>query len=367
MRAGGGPESPLRVLHVLAELRQSGAEMMLLSAMDSMTAAGVESSFVSTGDEVGALAGELAATGAVVIHRPFRRSPWFLVGLVMLGRRFDVVHVHTERASFWLCAGLRVLRIPVVRTIHSSFLFTGRLRTVRAWQRGVLRRAGVAFVSIGREVADNERLRFGLVTQVVPNWVDPRFAGAALSQESSAAEPLIVSVGNCAEPKNHEGLLRAVALVANQGVPVRYRHVGAECGAVVDERGLAVSLGCSELVDFVGPSDPLQHLRDATVFVMPSTREGFGLAALEALSAGAPTLLTDAPGLREFSEVPGVWWSAPDAESLAHRLEEILAAEAAERASRAAGAAAYVAMAFDGNASRLKMLRLYQSLARTGP
>jgi glycosyltransferase involved in cell wall biosynthesis len=37
----------------------------------------------------------------------------------------------------------------------------------------------------------------------------------------------------------------------------------------------------------------------ADVFAFPSTKEGFGLAALEALAAGVPTVMSDLPVLRE--------------------------------------------------------------------
>jgi glycosyltransferase involved in cell wall biosynthesis len=48
------------------------------------------------------------------------------------------------------------------------------------------------------------------------------------------------------------------------------------------------------------PHDDLPTLvATADVFAFPSTREGFGLAALEALAAGVPTVVSDLPVLRE--------------------------------------------------------------------
>jgi len=48
------------------------------------------------------------------------------------------------------------------------------------------------------------------------------------------------------------------------------------------------------------PHDELPALMaGADVFAFPSTKEGFGLAAMEALAAGVPVVLRDLPVLRE--------------------------------------------------------------------
>src|SRR5205814_374296 len=63
---------------------------------------------------------------------------------------------------------------------------------------------------------------------------------------------------------------------------------------------LAVRLGVAPVV--LGPvaHDELPSLvASAAVFAFPSTKEGFGLAAMEALAAGVPVVTRDLPVLRE--------------------------------------------------------------------
>lgn len=352
----------VRVLHVLGELRPSGAETMLLGSAAALMADGITTAVVATGAKEGVLAAAFRERGVDVVHLPFSGSLRYVVALARLGRRYDVVHVHTERASFWVCAALRVAGVPVMRTVHSAFLFEGRLRRVRGAQRRLMRRAGVSFIAIGREVCDNEWQRFRLRTDVVPNWADERFAIA--DGRTYASEPtLILTIGNCGEPKNHPALIEAVGALLRRGMEVRYRHVGAQDQSVVDERHLARESGCADAVDFVGPDDPLRHLREADLFVMPSVREGFGLAALEALTAGVPCVLADAPGLREFRDVPGVWWAEPDTEGLTSTIAEALATSSEERHRRATQAAQHVAANFSAPVSRGLLVACYRRMS----
>ena len=62
----------------------------------------------------------------------------------------------------------------------------------------------------------------------------------------------------------------------------------------------AASLGVEPVV--LGPVDDAELpglVAGAAVFAFPSTKEGFGLAAMEALAAGVPLVTRDLPVLRE--------------------------------------------------------------------
>ena len=62
----------------------------------------------------------------------------------------------------------------------------------------------------------------------------------------------------------------------------------------------------------------------AVAFVFPSRYEGFGLPALEALAAGCPALLSDAPSLLEVADGAAAHFSRGDVEQLAQALLELL-------------------------------------------
>jgi glycosyltransferase involved in cell wall biosynthesis len=325
----------MRVLHVLGELKASGAEVMLRSAIPAFDREGVETHILSTGERLGPFAGELESVGCQTHHVPFHRHPAFFWKVLLLMRAgdYDVVHLHTERANFWLGLVARASGVGrLIRTVHNAFPFDGRLARRRGWQRRLLSRLGVVHVAISPTVQENEWRRFGLKARLVDNWYDDARFDLASAEEREgarskvglhAAQHAIVSIGNCSDIKNHGTLLHALAKLPVD-VDWIYFHLGQE-EVEHGERRLAESLGIEERVRFLGRQpEPRAYLAAADVYVMPSLYEGFGVAAMEALAMGVPCILSDVDGLRDFRErFEHIVYTGTDAESLTRALQEV--------------------------------------------
>lgn len=359
---------PTHVLHILGELRPSGAERMLVIAADAFRELGVTAEVLGTGSFVGAYADELASAGYRIHHVPFRKTPAFFMDVLGIARgRFDAIHIHLERASFWLSLTALAARAPVVlKTIHSYFDFTGNLRVRRLVQRRLMNRMGVVQVAISRAVQENEKRRFGIETALVYNWFDsnayrpcePEFRARA--RTDLALPPgrfVLVVVGNCSDIKNHRALLEAIAILPEAERPFLL-HAGDEAAAP-GERAMAESLGISNNVRFLGAvADVRIPLAAADAYVMPSRVEGLGLAALEAIATGLPAVLSDVGGLSDLRDhFRGLVYVQPTPGSIAAGLRAVQAdasdqrpdAVANARAAREvfsidAGAAAYARM-----------------------
>jgi glycosyltransferase involved in cell wall biosynthesis len=323
----------VKVLHVLGSLRRSGAEQMLRIAGPRWAELGVESSILVIDEHLGDFAAELEHVGFTIHHLPLHRSPswvWRVRGLLgVLGP--DVLHVHTEAAAFWTTMAARSTGAGVVRTVHTSFPFTARLRVVRAVQRQACRIARAHFVAVSPSVARNEWRRFRIRCEVIDNWVDVA-ALAAAPDRGDARDRLalgddvaIVVVGNCGHVKNHDTLLDALARVGTD-VPWTVLHAGSGDDEAA-ERRRAEAIGIGPRVRFLGAgADVPTLLAAADLFVMPSRYEGLGLAAVEALAAGVPCLLADVPGLADLRQVDGgsIHWVEPDVEGLTAGLRHVL-------------------------------------------
>lgn len=327
---------PLRVLHVLSELKPSGAETMLVAAAPLFQAEGVMLDVLSTGATTGPYAKRFEAAGYRLHHIPFSRSPGFFLKVrrLMQAGQYDVIHLHVEAANFWYGLIARSVRPPVVlRTVHNAFAFSGNLQWRRGIQRRLLHRLGVKHVSISASVRDTELHHYRQPTTLVWNWYDSmRFTATSPEARLAARagfglaedEFVIASIGNCSQVKNHTAIIQAMALLPAEQCPV-YLHAGME-EAGEPERELARRLGVADRIRFLGGvGDVLPLLQAADAYVMPSIYEGFGIAAIEALATGLPALFSDVAGLRDFrADFPHLVYTGTGAEDVAAGLQILM-------------------------------------------
>ena len=214
-----------------------------------------------------------------------RRRPWaapLMLGSMLLAvrraaRRADLVHAH------WLLTATvaRFAGKPFVVTLHGSGS-AGRFSDVELARRrprlvrALLRRAG-GVICVSETVAAAVRAA-GVDAVVIPNGVRIPETVAEPAQP-----PEVLYVGRLSPEKNLDTLVEAVGdlnlVVAGDG-PLR-DLVPHALGAV--------------------PHDEVERLLErATVLVAPCEREGFGLAAAEAMAFGRPVVAAAGGALLEL-------------------------------------------------------------------
>jgi glycosyltransferase involved in cell wall biosynthesis len=309
----------MKVLHILNELKPSGAETMLFVGAEYFKKEKIESHILATGVNEGVYASQLRLAGYVIHHIPFRASLGFLRNLVRMMRNlnFSVIHIHSERANFWIGLACILARPKkIIRTIHNVFAVAGWLRVKRKIQRRILSWGGVKHVAIGESVKNNEFEIFRNKTVIVPNWYNSMVYERCTSTRKLeikgrlgiifADRPIMISVGNCSVVKNHEAIIHAMAEIDEAQRPY-YIHVGTE-DVEGSERRLVSNFGLEEDVLFVGAvQNVVEYLWVADIFIMPSLNEGFSIAALEAIATGLLCVVSDVVGLKDLKkDFPGL-------------------------------------------------------------
>jgi glycogen(starch) synthase len=265
---------------------------------------------------------------------------------VELGERydFDVVHGHD-----WLVASAcdhlaRLLRAPLVVTIHATEY--GRhqgwvdkhpqsyIHGVERWITNRADRVITCSHYMRDHVADIYDLEESRVS-VIPNGIDPVDLQPVEDLEAMRAsfarpdERLVVLVGRLVYEKGFQLALDALPGVIERLGNVRFLVAGS--GTHEDElREQATRLGLDEHGSFLGwiGDDVLHSLyRIADLCVVPSLYEPFGLVALEAMASGCPCIVADTGGLREIvpsDDRVGLRFNGGDAEHLAVMIERLL-------------------------------------------
>ena len=268
------------------------------------------------------------------VQTTIRSTPRWAAALWRLARglsriRPDVVNVHFVRVEALYFLLLRPLfGYRLVLSFHGSDALLpskGDYPTLRL----LLRRANaVTAVSdpVGQAIdgiADDPSVH----VKVIPNGIPLAFWGEHHAEHVGAERSGIVTVGRLVAVKGYDVLIQAMRLLRDILPNATLTIVGEglereALGAKVMQAGLgnAVRFAGRQSADSVR-----RHLRQASLFVLPSRSEGLPLALLEAMACGLPAVATQVGGVPEvLSEGTGLIVPPEDPQALADALAELL-------------------------------------------
>ena len=106
--------------------------------------------------------------------------------------------------------------------------------------------------------------------------------------------PIIIAVGRLVECKDYPTLLEAFSiLLQNRKAKLVILGRGPEKDYLLK---LSENLKISKQVQFMGfKENPYKYMKNASVFVLSSSQEGFGNVIVEAMACGVPVISTDCP------------------------------------------------------------------------
>lgn len=129
--------------------------------------------------------------------------------------------------------------------------------------------------------------------EVVPNGVDLQKIDSVEVKEQVYD---VIYVGRLSAHKRVDLLINAVSLVRKDMPKIRCGIVG-DGPELAELTKLAEGLKVKKNVDFLGFLDSEEELiskmKSSKIFVLPSTREGFGISLLEANACGLPAVVVD--------------------------------------------------------------------------
>ncbi|MBI6630858.1 glycosyltransferase [Pontibaca sp. S1109L] len=222
-----------------------------------------------------------------------------------LARGADVIVGSNEgRASgLALFAGM-VLRRPVVLWLHADW---SRFSRIVSWRTRLVVRffqQASVIVACSQGVASSHANAFPSARgrlHVITNCIDVSAIESAASvdlpedMQGLFEAPTVVAVGRLDRQKGHDLLIRAHALALQAGIKHNLFILG-DGGEGAMLKKLAAKLEVTDTVHFLGfQENPYRFMARATLFVLASRFEGFGLVVAEALACRVPVVAFDCP------------------------------------------------------------------------
>lgn len=261
---------------------------------------------------------------------------------VIRNQKLELLHVHyaiPHAAAAYMAKKIlqeEGLDIPVITTLHGTDItLVGKDKTY----------APVVAFSINQSdaitaVSDNLRqetfrtFRIEKDIQVIHNFVDvERFSKRPIDAFRKVIAPngerILLHASNFRKIKRVQDVIKVFQIV-NKQKPSKLLLVGDGPERPGAEE-LSRDLGICDHVRFVGKQQDMEEIMAvADLFLLPSEYESFGLAALEAMAAGAPVVSSNAGGLPEIVEQGKCGYMADvgDVESMGRYALDILTDDA---------------------------------------
>ncbi|MGA7860961.1 MAG: glycosyltransferase family 4 protein [Thermoplasmata archaeon] len=278
----------------------------------------------------------------------------------------DVIHVHDWFGTVGASALAHRSGRPLVMTVHS----TEYDRSLGHPWTEILARERSGLQAADRVIAVSEHLKRQLVERysvrpekirVVYNAVRPSERLSVLS----GRRKIVLYLGRLAAMKGVDTFLRAAARVVTTAPDTLFvvAGEGPEFGRLLV---LAAHLEVSDRVLFLGKvteEERVTLLASASVFVLPSVVEPFGIAAAEAMAAGIPAIVSKTSGIAEITDSVFTvdFW---DIDEFASRISELLEYPALRRAMGAAGRRSVMREGWEERA--LQTVGVYFELVKDG-
>jgi len=380
----------VRVLHVIPAIaaRYGGPSAAVVAMSRALAACGVESMIATTDadggerlpvstDAVTSWDGVPAIFFRNDFSESFKYSSSLAAWLSSHVADFDLAHIHGvfSHACIAAASACRRASVPyIVRPLGQLAPWSlgqkplrKRLLLALGADTMLRRAARIHFTSLEEQRGAETTL--GLTEGfVVPLGIDPELVAApAIQPAERNRNPYILALSRIHPKKNLESLIRAFVR-ASDDASVTWTLVIAGTGDasyVDDLRQLVAGLGAEDRVRFPGWVDgqgKRELVAGASLFVLCSKHENFGIAVLEALAAGVPAIVSPQVDLSVDVERAAAGWvvDAGD-DALAETLSRALS-DAADRASRGS-AARELARGFAWPMIASRLLQQYESIA----
>jgi glycosyltransferase involved in cell wall biosynthesis len=290
------------------------------------------------GAEVGLWAPDQSAQATVTLAAgcPVRRLIGTEAEALDSFGKVDVVHDN----GIWLPHNHRLAKLSATRRIPRVVSTRGMLEpwakkhkqwkkhvAWKLYQRRDLKRACCHHATAEAEARNVQGLELGVPVRVIPNGIDvpesdPIVVSPEDAKKKQRGKKIALFLGRINPKKGLPMLVEAWARVRPEGWLLQIAGPD-EAGHRIQVAKAVSACGLCDVVSFVGAIDAQQKqsvFHGASLFVLPTHSENFGMAIAEALAHSLPVLTTTGAPWSILSERGCGWWVDPTVDGIAEGL-----------------------------------------------
>ena len=213
----------------------------------------------------------------------------------------DIVHAHFAEYGYMAAKLCERESLPLVITEHSSAMNNADVDAeLLEYARFAYAKAN-AVIAVGTQLGENIKLKTGISCDIIPNVLNEEFF-APINSNNKKKDFGFVFTGRLIELKRPLLLIDAFNEVQKEYPDIRLGLIGeGELRGKIEDKITEYSLdGQVTLYGLMNRKEIIKIYEEYNCFVLPSSRETFGVACIEAMACGLPVIATKCGGPEDF-------------------------------------------------------------------
>lgn len=321
----------MRILQLIDSLSTGGAEKLIVETVPLMKKKGLTIDVLLLSDEKTPFYKELEKSKTCNIYSLGKSfyNPYYIIKIIPYLKKYDVIHVHLFPAQYFaviakFLAGSKVKMIFTEHSTNNKRLDKRSLRGIERWIYSHYSK----IICITEEVKDVLTAKLKLSSSqlsIIPNGINLKHIQNTvvydrLTEGFSRGDKLIIMVGGFRFEKDQDTVIRALTKLQNS-----YKLLLVGDGMRRTElENLVRLLRLEDRVFFLGfRNDAISLIKMSDIAILSSHWEGFGLAAVEGMACGIPTIASNVDGLAQVVSGGGVLFEKGNENDLLDKILEL--------------------------------------------
>ncbi|MFC4210480.1 glycosyltransferase family 4 protein [Pedobacter lithocola] len=326
------------ILHAIRQGQVGGGETHVLDLVNSLDKAKYESVILSftEGPMVEKLKQDGFKTYVVSTEKPFNFRVWKQVRQIISAENIDLIHAHGTRANSNTFYSAKLLKIPLVYTVHGWSFHPDQskmVKFIRSMSERFLVSVANKTICVSKSNLIEGKTKFPMTNAtVIANGInrfkfnpDKEFKNIRLEFGIDESFILVGYIARITNQKSPLTFLRAIAMLPEKE-NIRFLIVG-DGDLKTQMLSLSKDLNLDKYITFVDFRNDIPDILNAIdVFCLPSLWEGLPIALLEAMSMRKAIIASKIDGITDLIDdgLNGLLVKAADIDSLSKTLQRLI-------------------------------------------